>query len=117
MSEIPIPIHPRPSWGTIGDLARERRGDRQVADVAAVAGIDASLIEALENGRGDTLDAYEISRSAAALSLTVGELVAGDSLQPLFRGAGPSDEREEAVRLGRELMEQHLTAVLLQPPA
>lgn len=116
MTEVLIHRHPRPSWAQIGETARAIRADRTPEEIARSAELGVEAVEALEAGNGRSLAAYDVSRIARALQVSIGELVSGDLREPVFRGNAPQEDQDEAVRLVRQLMDKYMTKVLLQPP-
>lgn len=59
-----------------GALLREARGDRSMVDVAARAGISAETLRKIETGRAPTPAFFTVAALAAALGISLDELVA-----------------------------------------
>jgi transcriptional regulator with XRE-family HTH domain len=74
----------------LGTLLREARGARSMAEIAAVSGVPAETLRKIETGRIATPAFFTVAALAAALSL---------SLEDLVRQCGATEEALE-VRAG-----------------
>jgi transcriptional regulator with XRE-family HTH domain len=74
----------------LGTLLREARGPRSMAEIAAVSGVPAETLRKIETGRIATPAFFTVAALAAALGL---------SLEDLVRRCGPPAE-ELAARAG-----------------
>ena len=74
----------------LGTLLREARGPRSMAEIAAVSGVPAETLRKIETGRIATPAFFTVAALAAAL---------GVSLEDLVRRCGPPAE-ELAARAG-----------------
>ncbi|MEV8564527.1 helix-turn-helix transcriptional regulator [Streptomyces sp. NPDC051322] len=59
-----------------GALLRQARGDRSMVEVAAAAGVSAETLRKIETGRAPTPAFFTVAALAAALEVSLDELVA-----------------------------------------
>jgi len=72
----------------LGTLLREARGTRSMAEIAAVSGVQAETLRKIETGRIATPAFFTVAALAAAVGLTLDDVVAccaapGAGRQPL----------------------------------
>ncbi|GAA3217406.1 helix-turn-helix transcriptional regulator [Actinocorallia longicatena] len=60
----------------LGDLLRHARGDRSMAEIAALAGISAETLRKIETGRAPTPAFFTVTALAGALGLSLESLAA-----------------------------------------
>lgn len=76
MVRTPLTPWERQRGERFGALLREARGDRSMVDVAAEAGISAETLRKIETGRAPTPAFFTVAALAAALGISLDELVA-----------------------------------------
>lgn len=76
MVRTPLTPWERQRGERFGALLREARGDRSMVDVAARAGISAETLRKIETGRAPTPAFFTVAALAAALGISLDELVA-----------------------------------------
>jgi transcriptional regulator with XRE-family HTH domain len=76
MVRVPLTSADRERGERLGQLLREARGDRSLADVAARAGISAETLRKIETGRIPTPAFFTVSALAAALDLSLDTIAA-----------------------------------------
>lgn len=76
MVRTPLTPWERERGERFGALLRQARGDRSMAEVAAVAGISAETLRKIETGRAPTPAFFTVAALAAALNVSLDELAA-----------------------------------------
>ncbi|CAL9615556.1 hypothetical protein SUDANB21_05740 [Streptomyces sp. enrichment culture] len=75
MVRTPLTPEERERGERLGGLLREARGARSMTDVAASAGISAETLRKIETGRAPTPAFFTVAALAAALGLSMDELI------------------------------------------
>ncbi|MFG1671388.1 helix-turn-helix domain-containing protein [Streptomyces sp. Y7] len=75
MVRTPLTPEERERGERLGLLLREARGGRSMTEVAANAGISAETLRKIETGRAPTPAFFTVAALAAALGLSMDELV------------------------------------------
>lgn len=75
MVRTPLTPEERERGRQLGRLLRKARGDRSMAEVAAVAGISAETLRKIETGRAPTPAFFTVAALARALGLSMDDLV------------------------------------------
>ena len=75
MVRTPLTPEERERGERLGRLLREARGARSMTDVAASAGISAETLRKIETGRAPTPAFFTVAALAAALGLSMDELI------------------------------------------
>ncbi|MEU4084567.1 helix-turn-helix domain-containing protein [Streptomyces aureus] len=83
MVRTPLTPEERERGERLGQLLREARGDRSMADIAGVAGISAETLRKIETGRAPTPAFFTVAALARALGLSMDELVIRCALVPV----------------------------------
>ncbi|MGW6460911.1 helix-turn-helix domain-containing protein [Streptomyces sp. NPDC055078] len=82
MVRTPLTPEERERGERLGRLLRKARGDRSMAEVAAVAGLSAETLRKIETGRAPTPAFFTVAALAAALGLSMDELIVRCALVP-----------------------------------
>lgn len=95
MVRTPLTPEERLRGERLGALLREARGGRSMVAVAASAGISAETLRKIETGRAPTPAFFTVTALAAALGLSLDEILAGcaqepDAAQEAGRGTAPA---------------------------
>ncbi|WSI73799.1 helix-turn-helix domain-containing protein [Streptomyces sp. NBC_01335] len=77
MVRTPLTPEERRRGERLGILLREARGGRSMVAVAASAGLSAETLRKIETGRAPTPAFFTVAAIAAALGLTLDEILAG----------------------------------------
>ncbi|MGW1467651.1 helix-turn-helix domain-containing protein [Streptomyces sp. NPDC002308] len=77
MVRTPLTPEERRRGERLGTLLREARGGRSMVAVAASAGLSAETLRKIETGRAPTPAFFTVAAIAAALGLTLDEILAG----------------------------------------
>ncbi|MFB7244440.1 XRE family transcriptional regulator [Streptomyces populi] len=83
MVRTPLTPEERERGERLGQLLREARGGRSMADVAGAAGISAETLRKIETGRAPTPAFFTVAALARALGLSMDELVVRCALVPV----------------------------------
>ncbi|MEU0083015.1 helix-turn-helix transcriptional regulator [Streptomyces sp. NPDC006274] len=75
MVRTPLTPEERERGERLGRLLREARGDRSMVEVAAAAGLSAETLRKIETGRAPTPAFFTVAALAAAIGLSMDELV------------------------------------------
>ncbi|WP_369250168.1 helix-turn-helix domain-containing protein [Streptomyces sp. R41] len=75
MGRTPLTPEERERGERLGRLLRDARGDRSMAEIAAVAGISAETLRKIETGRAPTPAFFTVAALARALGLSMDDLV------------------------------------------
>ncbi|MEU6664890.1 helix-turn-helix transcriptional regulator [Streptomyces sp. NPDC046727] len=76
MVRTPLTPEERERGERLGQLLREARGSRSMADIAAEAGVSAETLRKIETGRAPTPAFFTVAALARVLGLSMDELVA-----------------------------------------
>jgi transcriptional regulator with XRE-family HTH domain len=76
MVRTPLTPWERERGERFGALLRQARGDRSMVEVAAAAGVSAETLRKIETGRAPTPAFFTVAALAAALNISLDELVA-----------------------------------------
>ncbi|OLZ64555.1 transcriptional regulator [Streptomyces sp. IMTB 2501] len=76
MVRAPLTPEERERGRRLGQLLREARGGRSMADVAEQAGISAETLRKIETGRAPTPAFFTVAALAGVLGLSMDDLVA-----------------------------------------
>jgi transcriptional regulator with XRE-family HTH domain len=76
MVRIPLTPQERQRGERFGALLRQARGDRSMVDIAAAAGVSVETLRKIETGRAPTPAFFTVAALAAALELSLDQLVA-----------------------------------------
>jgi transcriptional regulator with XRE-family HTH domain len=76
MVRTPLTPWERRRGERFGALLRQARGDRSMVEVAAAAGVSAETLRKIETGRAPTPAFFTVAALAAALGVSLDELVA-----------------------------------------
>ncbi|MEU9986804.1 helix-turn-helix domain-containing protein [Streptomyces sp. NPDC007971] len=76
MVRTPLTPEERERGERLGQLLREARGGRSMAEVAAEAGVSAETLRKIETGRAPTPAFFTVAALAGVLGLSMDELVA-----------------------------------------
>ncbi|MGN5380893.1 helix-turn-helix domain-containing protein [Streptomyces lasalocidi] len=71
----PLTPEERERGERLGQLLREARGGRSMTEIAAAAGVSAETLRKIETGRAPTPAFFTVAALAAALGLSMDELV------------------------------------------
>ncbi|MGI5403806.1 helix-turn-helix domain-containing protein [Streptomyces sp. CA-135486] len=82
MVRTPLTPEERERGERLGQLLRRARGERSMVDVAAAAGISAETLRKIETGRAPTPAFFTVAALAAALGLSMDDLVVRCALAP-----------------------------------
>ncbi|MFF7352469.1 MULTISPECIES: helix-turn-helix domain-containing protein [Streptomyces] len=83
MVRTPLTPEERERGERLGQLLREARGGRSMAEVAARAGVSAETLRKIETGRAPTPAFFTVAALAQVLGLSMDELVARCALAPV----------------------------------
>jgi transcriptional regulator with XRE-family HTH domain len=83
MVRTPLTPEERERGERLGRLLREARGGRSMVEVAAAAGLSAETLRKIETGRAPTPAFFTVAAVAAALGLSMDELVVRCAPVPL----------------------------------
>jgi transcriptional regulator with XRE-family HTH domain len=75
MVRIPLTPQERQRGERFGALLRQARGDRSMVDIAAAAGVSVETLRKIETGRAPTPAFFTVAALAAALELSLDQLV------------------------------------------
>jgi len=75
MVRPPLSQHDRARGERLGTLLREARGSRSMAEIAAASGVPAETLRKIETGRIATPAFFTVAALAAALGLTLEDVV------------------------------------------
>ncbi|MFI6488626.1 helix-turn-helix domain-containing protein [Streptomyces sp. NPDC050564] len=75
MVRTPLTPEERERGERLGRLLRDARGDRSMAEIAAVAGISAETLRKIETGRAPTPAFFTVAALARVLGLSMDDLV------------------------------------------
>ncbi|MGW1029584.1 helix-turn-helix domain-containing protein [Streptomyces sp. NPDC002577] len=75
MVRTPLTPWERQRGERFGALLRQARGDRSMVEVAAAAGVSAETLRKIETGRAPTPAFFTVAALAAALNVSLDELV------------------------------------------
>ncbi|MFG3495825.1 helix-turn-helix domain-containing protein [Streptomyces sp. NPDC047928] len=76
MVRTPLTPWERQRGERFGALLREARGDRSMVEIAASAGVSAETLRKIETGRAPTPAFFTVAALAAALEISLDDLVA-----------------------------------------
>ncbi|AVZ76193.1 XRE family transcriptional regulator [Streptomyces lunaelactis] len=82
MVRTPLTPEERERGERLGRLLRRARGDRSMVEVAAAAGLSPETLRKIETGRAPTPAFFTVAALAAALGLSMDELVVRCALVP-----------------------------------
>ncbi|MCX4820314.1 helix-turn-helix domain-containing protein [Streptomyces sp. NBC_01142] len=82
MVRTPLTPEERERGERLGRLLRSARGGRSMVEVAAVAGLSPETLRKIETGRAPTPAFFTVAALAAALGLSMDELVVRCALVP-----------------------------------
>ncbi|NUK03935.1 helix-turn-helix transcriptional regulator [Streptomyces lunaelactis] len=82
MVRTPLTHEERERGERLGRLLRRARGDRSMVEVAAAAGLSPETLRKIETGRAPTPAFFTVAALAAALGLSMDELVVRCALVP-----------------------------------
>ncbi|WP_250400381.1 helix-turn-helix domain-containing protein [Streptomyces cellostaticus] len=77
MVRTPLTPEERERGERLGQLLRDARGGRSMAEVSAAAGVSAETLRKIETGRAPTPAFFTVAALAGALGLSMDELMAG----------------------------------------
>jgi transcriptional regulator with XRE-family HTH domain len=86
MVRTPLTPWERQRGERFGALLRQARGERSMVDVAAAAGVSAETLRKIETGRAPTPAFFTVAALAAALGLSLDELVVACADDPAQEG-------------------------------
>ncbi|MEV7561137.1 helix-turn-helix domain-containing protein [Streptomyces sp. NPDC048331] len=75
MVRTPLTPEERERGERLGVLLREARGDRSMVEIAAGAGLSAETLRKIETGRAPTPAFFTVAALAAALGLSLDDLL------------------------------------------
>lgn len=90
MVRPPLNAWDRERGRELGRLLREARGDRSMAEVAALSGVSVDAVRKIETGRVPTPALFTVAALAEVLGLSLDAVVSGcapDEPQPVTGGA------------------------------
>ncbi|MDT0269746.1 helix-turn-helix transcriptional regulator [Streptomyces sp. DSM 44915] len=82
MVRTPLTPWERARGERFGQLLRAARGDRSMVEVAAAAGVSAETLRKIETGRAPTPAFFTVAALAAALGLSLDQLVDACAPEP-----------------------------------
>ncbi|MER7049811.1 MULTISPECIES: helix-turn-helix domain-containing protein [Streptomyces] len=82
MVRTPLTPEERERGERLGRLLRAERGERSMVEVAAAAGLSAETLRKIETGRAPTPAFFTVAAIAAALGLSMDDLMARCALAP-----------------------------------
>lgn len=82
MVRTPLTPAERERGERLGQLLRQARGDRTMADIAAHAGLSAETLRKIETGRAPTPAFFTVAALAGVLGLSMDEVAARCALLP-----------------------------------